>query len=29
MDRQIGGDAGKDRVIEQVENTVLRERDAV
>ncbi|MBV8285933.1 MAG: hypothetical protein JOZ35_03320, partial [Hyphomicrobiales bacterium] len=29
MDRQIGGDAGKDRVIEQVEDTVLRERDAV
>jgi hypothetical protein len=29
MDRQIGGDARKDRVIEQVEDTVLRERDTV
>lgn len=29
MDRQIGGDAGKDRVIEQVKDTVLRERDTV
>lgn len=29
MDGQIGGDAGKDRVVEQVEDTVLRERDAV
>jgi len=29
MDRQIGGDAQKDRVVEQVEDTVFRERDAV
>src|SRR6516164_3662380 len=29
MDRQIGGDTRKDRVIEQVEDTVLRERDAI
>jgi signal transduction histidine kinase/HAMP domain-containing protein len=29
MDRQIGGDAQKDRVVEQMEDTVLRERDAV
>ncbi|MBV8338288.1 MAG: HAMP domain-containing protein, partial [Alphaproteobacteria bacterium] len=29
MDRQISGDARKDRVIEQMEETVLRERDAV
>jgi signal transduction histidine kinase/HAMP domain-containing protein len=29
MDRQIGGYARKDRVIEQVEDTVLRERDTV
>jgi signal transduction histidine kinase/HAMP domain-containing protein len=29
MDRQIGGDTRKDRVVEQVEDTVLRERDAV
>src|SRR5215469_3406549 len=29
MDRQIRGDAREDRIIEEVEDTVLRERDAV
>jgi signal transduction histidine kinase/HAMP domain-containing protein len=29
VDRQIGGDTKKDRVVEQVEDTVLRKRDAV